>query len=98
MAIAIRAAERFRRALEWERAVITLSFWFCLIIFLGPGILLGKFVAPALIGTRPAELSVLVHLSVGGFVGLVCLGTVIIAAGLLWRMAIDAIRAKIGSG
>lgn len=78
--------------------MITLSFWFCVILFLGPGVLLGKFVAPALIGTTPAELSVLVRLSVGGFVGLVCLGTIIIAASLFWRMAVDAIRAKTGSG
>lgn len=96
MADAISWTERLQRALKWEKAVVTLSFCFCVIMFLVPGVLLGRFVAPAVFGTRPAELSVLVHLAVGGFVGLACIGTIIIALELLYRITFHALRSKIG--
>jgi hypothetical protein len=94
----ISKAERLRRALKWEKAVIAVSFWFCVILFLVPGVLLGHFVAPAVFDTTSAEVSVLVRLSVGAFIGLVCLGTILIAGNLLCRFGIEAVRAKTRSG
>jgi hypothetical protein len=97
MADPISATERLRRALQWEKSVITFSFWLCVMWFLGPGVLLGRFVAPAVLDTTPVDFPVLVHMVVGGFIGLVALGTIIIAGNFLCRVAIDAVRAKTGS-
>ena len=98
MAVAGRMSERLRRALQWGKAVIVFSFWLSVAMFLGPGILLGRFVAPAVVGSTPVELPVLVHLVLGGFIGIVGLGTIVIAGNLLCRVAIDVVRAKRDSG
>ena len=89
---------RLRRALEWERTVVIFSFCICLALFLGPGVLLGRFVAPAILKARPTDLGWLIHLSVAAFLGLVCMGTIIIAANLLYGVAIDLARRKSSRG